>query len=68
MLLRRCAILALTLATAGMLIGQSIEPKGQFLPDAMVSERLTQFKPEHRFTTAALEALPTRGVMIAKVR
>ncbi len=40
MLIRRCAILALTLATVGMLLGQSIEPKGQYWQDGMVNGRL----------------------------
>ncbi len=43
MLIRRCAILALTLATAGMLLGQSIEPKGRYMPDGLVGERMKGF-------------------------
>ncbi len=39
MLIRRCAILALLLATAGMWLGQSIAPKDRYLPSAFMGER-----------------------------
>ena len=49
MLIRRCAILALTLATAGMLLGQSIEPRSQVSYGSLAGDRMKGFVMQAQF-------------------